>query len=97
MGYGVDIAPRLRGREAVIEDRGSFIASGMIAGEAIMGIILAATFLGGFLPSLAYLTGETSSVLCAWGGWISLAAFAAIATRSFEYPLQSGAVSDTEQ
>ena len=41
-----------------VEDRGSFVASGMIAGEAIMGIILAATFLGGVPSFTRALTGS---------------------------------------
>src|ERR687898_1481119 len=36
------------------EEKGSFIASGLIAGEAIMGIVLAVTFLAG-IPSFTML------------------------------------------
>ena len=46
----VRIGKRSEDQRLAIEDRGSFIASGMIAGEAIMGIVLAATFLSG-IPS----------------------------------------------
>ncbi len=61
------------------EDKGTFIASGLIAGEAIVGIILAATFLAG-IPSLTkILTGaEEFSWLASAGAWLSLAAFLAI-------------------
>ena len=77
---GLTIASRSENEKLVIEDRGSFIASGMIAGEAIMGIILAATFLGGdsFLYSPIY-GADQFGFFAAWGGWLSLAAFAAIA------------------
>ena len=44
MGGGVDVPSRSEDVKLVIEDRGSFIASGMIAGEAIMGIVLRLRF-----------------------------------------------------
>jgi OPT family oligopeptide transporter len=57
----------------IIEEKGTLLASGLIAGEAIVGILLAVVFLTG-LPSIA-----TFSFYAAWGGWLSLAGFAAIA------------------
>jgi putative OPT family oligopeptide transporter len=72
-----------------IEDRGSFIASGMIAGEAIMGIILAATFLGGIPSFTRILTGaDQMAFYPAFGGWLSLVAFAAIAYALIRFPLR---------
>lgn len=72
-----------------IEDRGSFIASGMIAGEAIMGIILAATFLGGVPSFTRALTGSDEfAFFPALGGWLSLIAFAAIAYALIRIPLR---------
>ncbi len=62
------------------EDRGTFIASGLIAGEAIVGILLAVVFLAG-MPSFTHmLTGKDEfSWLATAGGWLSLAAFLSIA------------------
>jgi uncharacterized oligopeptide transporter (OPT) family protein len=57
----------------VIEEKGTLLASGLIAGEAIVGILLAVVFLIG-VPSIA-----TFSFVPAWGGWLSLAGFAALA------------------
>jgi len=57
----------------IIEERGTLLASGLIAGEAIVGILLAVVFLTG-LPSIA-----TFSFYPAWGGWLSLLGFGAIA------------------
>ncbi len=61
------------------EDKGTFIASGLIAGEAIMGILLAAVFLTG-VPSLTQaITGQAAFPwLAKAGGWLSLAAFLSI-------------------
>jgi putative OPT family oligopeptide transporter len=72
-----------------IEDRGSFVASGLIAGEAIMGIILAATFLGGISSFTSMLTGlDAVGFYAGLGGWLSLLAFAAIAWVLIRIPLQ---------
>ncbi len=60
-------------RNWCIEEKGTLLASGLIAGEAIVGILLAVVFLTG-LPSIA-----TFSFAPAWGGWLSLIGFAAIA------------------
>jgi putative OPT family oligopeptide transporter len=61
------------------EDKGTFIASGLIAGEAIVGILLAATFLGGVPSITRLLTGaDEFSWLATAGGWLSLAAFLSI-------------------
>ena len=61
------------------EESGTFIASGLIAGEAIVGILLAAMFLAG-VPSMTHvLTGaDEFSWLPRAGGWLSLAAFLSI-------------------
>ncbi len=81
------VASRLEAEKLTIEDRGSFIASGMIAGEAIMGIILAASFLAGIPSFTRLLTGQNEfGFYAAWGGWLSLAAFAAIAYALIEIP-----------
>jgi len=69
------------------EDRGTFLASGLIAGEAIVGILLAVTFLAG-LPSITkLLTGaDEFRWLAGTGGWLSLAAFLSIAYTLIRIP-----------
>jgi len=57
----------------VIEEKGTLLASGLIAGEAIVGILLAVVFLTG-VPSIV-----TFSFAPAWGGWLSALGFAALA------------------
>ena len=59
-------------RHARIEEKGTLLASGLIAGEAIIGILLAVLFVAG-VPALA-----TVPFYAAWGGWLSLLGFAAI-------------------
>jgi putative OPT family oligopeptide transporter len=68
------------GAKAQFEERGTLLASGLIAGEAITGILLAVLFLRG-IPSLTHLMtgGDTFAFVEPWGGWISLAAFALLA------------------
>src|SRR5580658_586062 len=60
-------------QKLLIEERGTLLASGLIAGEAIVGILLAVVFLTG-IPAIA-----TFSFAPAWGGWLSLIGFAALA------------------
>jgi hypothetical protein len=71
------------------EQRGTLLASGFIAGEAITGILLAFLFVAG-IPSLTQLlTGlKKLPFLDAWGGWLSLVAFAAIAYCLVRVPLR---------
>jgi putative OPT family oligopeptide transporter len=84
----VTIAGKSEERRLAIEDRGSFIASGMIAGEAIMGIVLAATFLGGVSSFTRIFAGSDQfAFFPAWGGWLSLVAFAAITYALVRIPL----------
>jgi putative OPT family oligopeptide transporter len=56
-----------------IEEKGTLLASGLIAGEAIVGILLAVLFLAKVpaMPTLGFYP--------AWGGWLSLIGFASIA------------------
>lgn len=65
--------------KARVEERGTLIASGMIAGEAIVGILLATTVVMG-VPSFTHLLFGAARFpwLEAWAGWISLAGFAAV-------------------
>lgn len=70
-------------QKLVIEERGTLLASGLIAGEAIVGILLAVVFLAG-MPALA-----TFSFFPAWGGWLSLIGFASIAYVLIRIPTQA--------
>jgi putative OPT family oligopeptide transporter len=75
--------------KGLIEDRGSFLASGMIAGEAIMGIVLAATFLGGIPSFTRWIAGSDQfAFFPALGGWLSIGAFASIAYLLIRVPLK---------
>jgi putative OPT family oligopeptide transporter len=65
---------------AQVEEKGTLLASGLIAGEAIVGILLAVLFVSG-APSLTQLVSgqEELSLYREWGGWLSLAGFASLA------------------
>jgi putative OPT family oligopeptide transporter len=67
-------------RKAMIEEKGTLLASGLIAGEAILGILLAVLAVSS-IPSLVhFLTGaEQFSWFGAAGGWLSWLGFAAVA------------------
>jgi OPT family oligopeptide transporter len=67
----------------LIDERGTLIASGLIAGEAIIGILLAVVFLTG-LPYIAKF-----SFVPVWGGWASLVGFAAIAYVLIRIPARA--------
>jgi putative OPT family oligopeptide transporter len=72
-----------------VEDRGSFLASGLIAGEAIMGIVLAVTFLAGIPSFTRLVTGSDSfGFFPALGSWLSLIAYAAIAFVLIAVPME---------
>jgi len=66
------------GRPAEAEQRGLLLASGLVAGEAILGIALAVVSLNPEIPSLTrLLTGaDELAFFPAAGGWFSLAVFA---------------------
>jgi len=79
---GADPATRRRA-----EDQGTFIASGLIAGEAIVGILLAALFLAGMPSITRMLTGLNEFPSFArTGGWLSLTAFLSIAYLLIRVP-----------
>jgi len=62
------------------DEKGTLLASGMIAGEAIVGILQAALFLTGVSSITHVLTGRDElSFFPAWGGWLSVMGFAAVA------------------
>lgn len=70
-------------------DRGTLLASGLIAGEAILGILLAVLFIAKLPSAPELLTGQPHF---AWyeatAGWLSLAGFAAIAWVLLRVPLR---------
>jgi len=66
-----------------IEEKGTLLASGLIAGEAIVGILLAVVFLAG-MPAIA-----SFRFFPAWGGWLSLFGFAAIAYVLIRIPTRA--------
>jgi len=72
-------------------ERGTLLASGFIAGEAIMGIVLAAIFPRGGSFTHGLTGADRLSFLPAWGGWISLAVFALIAYVLIQVPLKKKA------
>jgi putative OPT family oligopeptide transporter len=75
-------------RKRRIEEKGTLLASGLIAGEAIVGILLAVTFLSGISSFTRLLTGgDELSFFPAWGGWLSLIGFAAVAWVLIRIPL----------
>ncbi len=67
-------------RKLEIEERGTLIASGLIAGEAIVGILLAVTFLAGISSFTRLVSGaDEFAFYPAWGGPLSLIGFASVA------------------
>ena len=89
--YVVDrfAARRTEHERLKIEERGTFLASGLIAGEAIVGILLAVTFLAGMSSITHVFTGADEMPFYAnWGGWLSLVAFAAIGWVLIRVPLR---------
>jgi uncharacterized oligopeptide transporter (OPT) family protein len=75
--------------KADIGESGTLLASGLIAGEAITGIVLAVAFVAG-MPSLTHLlTGSDSFGFHAeWGGVLSLLGFASLAYLVIRIPLK---------
>src|SRR5271165_4437157 len=67
------IADRFTAGRPEAEEKGTLLASGLIAGEAIVGILLAVMFLAG-IPGLG-----PFDFYAEWGGWLSLLGFAAVA------------------
>lgn len=69
------------GQRAKAEERGTLLASGLVAGEAITGIVLAVLFLAG----ISFGEWRFYHLL---GGWLSLAAFFAVAWVLVRLPLK---------
>jgi putative OPT family oligopeptide transporter len=74
------LARRPAETRAQAEEKGTLLASGLIAGEAVLGILLAVLAVKE-VPSLTQLlTGAPQfSFYDAWGGWLSLIGFASLA------------------
>jgi uncharacterized oligopeptide transporter (OPT) family protein len=82
------VARRSAPARAQAEETGTLLASGLIAGEAIVGILLAVLAVRE-VPSLArLLTGAAQfSFYNAWGGWLSLIGFASLAYALIGIPV----------
>jgi putative OPT family oligopeptide transporter len=75
---------------AAAESQGTLLASGLIAGEAITGILLAVTFLSGISSFTRLIAGSDEfGFFPALGGWLSLAGFAAVAYTLARIPARS--------
>lgn len=81
----------------VYEQRGTLLASGFIAGEAILAIVLSVAFIVAERRGFAdfsftrLLTGSASLALFEhWGGWLSLAVFASVAWVLVRVPFGKG-------
>ena len=62
------------------EEKGTLLASGLIAGEALMGILLAVLFVSGAPSMTQLISGQAEfGFYEEWGGWLSLVGFAALA------------------
>jgi putative OPT family oligopeptide transporter len=81
-------ARRAPERRAKVEETGVLLASGLIAGEALMGIVLAVTFLSGISSLTKLIAGSDEfGFFPAWGGWLSYVGFAAVAWMLIRIPL----------
>lgn len=83
------LARRSEAVRAKAEEAGTLLASGLIAGEAVVGILLAVLFLTGVSSITHALTGaDQFSWFPALGGWLALGAFAALAWALIRVPLK---------
>lgn len=75
--------------QAAAADRGTLLASGLIAGEAILGIVLAVLYVAKAPSIPEWLAGAAHFAwFDATAGWLSLAGFAAIAWVLVQVPLR---------
>jgi putative OPT family oligopeptide transporter len=85
---------RLTGPDkASFEEKGTLLASGFIAGEAIAGILLAALFPKGGSLTRVFTGRDEVPFLANWGGWTSLAAFGILAYCLIQIPVRRRAQS----
>lgn len=75
-------------RQAAVEEKGTLLASGLIAGEAIVGILLAVAAVSN-IPSLTHAIAGADQFawFARWGGWLSLIGFASLAYALVKIPL----------
>ena len=90
--FVVDKVTAGRAKEDIanVEEKGTLLASGLIAGEAILGILLAVAAVSN-VPSLTKLLSgaDQFSWYPSLGGWLSLAGFAAVAWVLVAIPLRA--------
>ncbi len=85
------------GERAASENRGTLLASGLIAGEALMAVTLAALYFvlppdpPGGVSSVAsvWLGLDPGPLLERWGGWLALALFGVVAWVLVRLPLRA--------
>jgi putative OPT family oligopeptide transporter len=83
------VARRSEADRTRAEEAGTLLASGLIAGEAVVGILLAVLFLTGVSSiTRVFIGADQFAWFPAWGGWLSLAAFAALAWSLIGLPLR---------
>jgi uncharacterized oligopeptide transporter (OPT) family protein len=71
------------------DETGTLLASGLIAGEAVVGILLAVLFLTGVSSLTHVLTGaDQFAWFPAMGGWLALGAFGALVYALVMVPLR---------
>jgi hypothetical protein len=84
------IADSLAKDRPAAEEKGTLLASGLIAGEAIIGILLAVLAVQKVPPLSHYFTGtDQFGFFPAWGGWLSLLGFASLAWLLIRVPIRS--------
>src|SRR6202142_2681842 len=75
-------------QKLLIEERGTLLASGLIAGEAIVGILLAVLAVREVPPLTHFLIGKDQfGFYQNWGGWLSLIGFAGVAYALIGLPV----------
>ncbi|MGH9721874.1 MAG: OPT family oligopeptide transporter [Bryobacteraceae bacterium] len=80
------IASRMKANE----EKGTLVASGLIAGEAIVGILQAVFYLGGLSSLTRLIAGvDEFGFYEHWGGWLSLAGFAVLAWALIRVPRET--------
>jgi putative OPT family oligopeptide transporter len=78
------------GQQVALSNTGTLLASGFIAGEALMGVGLSALVLFGIPSVTQMITGrETLAFLGNYGGWLSLVVFACVAFVLIQIPIRS--------
>ena len=74
---------------AQVEETGTLLASGLIAGEAIVGILLAVLAVREVPPLTHFLIGKDQfGFYQNWGGWLSLIGFAGVAYALIGLPVR---------